>query len=41
MGLGFWVKGFGVGFLLRVLGLEFWVLGLEFWVLAVGFGFWV
>ena len=32
MGLGFWVKGFGVGFLLRVLGLEF-------WVLAVGFGF--
>ena len=31
MGLGFWVKGFGVGFLLRVLSLEF-------WVLTVGFG---
>ena len=34
MGLGFWVKGFGVGFLLRVLDLQF-------WVLTVGFGFWV
>ena len=36
MGLGFWVKDFGVvfRFLLRVLALEF-------WVLAVGFVFWV